>query len=205
MGGTLPGLTKGVIAMVDFLKGYGLLIFAALILLWIVLKIAVPKDIYRLNKDILIMNVPLINTSIRNVVTARFMRTLSMMLKGGIPLLYAMESIEKVSDNAIVEQGLRSAMEGVRKGERLGDNIASCNFFDPIVTHMINVGEETGELDNILDSMADYYDKEAETWILKTMAAIEPAFIIIIGVFLAVLIISMMIPMFNMISHFQSS
>lgn len=200
-GGQLPALTRAVIEAINFIKKYYLVIFGCLAGLFIFLKTTVPREKLRLTWDRFVLKMPIIGTSVRNVVTSRFMRTISMMLKGGIPLLHTLESIEKIIGNAVAESGIHAAADGVRKGERLGDNIASCGFFDPIVIHMINIGEETGELDNILESMADFYDKEAEAWLAKMMAMIEPAFTIIVGIFIGILIISMMIPMFGMLSQ----
>lgn len=203
-GGQLPALTRGVIGTANFLKNYGILVIAAIAGLIILARTAVPREKFRLAKDKLINKLPVASNSIRNVVTSRFLRTISMMLKGGIPLIRVLESMEKVMGNAIAEIGIRAALEGVKRGERLGDNIASCNYFDSIVIHMINIGEETGELDNILEAMADYYDKEAETSLMKMMAMVEPVFTILVGVFIGILIVSMMIPMFGMLSQISN-
>ena len=204
-GGELPVLTKLIIIAADFLGKYYLIIILGIVLLVAVLKTAIPGEKLRLIKDKLVMRIPIVNTSVRNVVTSRFMRTVSMMLKGGIPLLYVLESTEKVMNHSIAEVGIRAAQEGLKRGEGLGSNIASCNFFDPIVIHMIIIGEETGDLDNILGNMAEYYDKEAETWLMKMMATIEPVFTLIIGAFIGTLVISMMIPMFSMLTQIGTS
>lgn len=201
-GAELPMITRVVMASVNFLQNYfiwiAVILAAAALSIWLL----VPRSILRLLRDRLVLRLPVISTGIRNVVTSRFMRTTSMMLRGGIPLLFVLESVEKVLGNAVAENGVRAAMEGVKRGERLGANIASCGFFDPMVPHMIDIGEETGQLDHIMDTMADFYDREAEAGLMKMMAMIEPLFTLIIGVVIGILIISMMIPMFGMMSQF---
>lgn len=203
-GGELPALTRVVLGTVNFIKKYYLMFFLVVLGIYVFLRAAVPGEKYRFARDRILNSIPVVNTSIKNVVTSRFLRTVSMMLRGGIPLLPVLESVEKVLGNGIAETGVRAAIEGVKRGERLGDNMASCNYFDPIVIHMINIGEETGELDNILEAMADYYDKEAEAWLMKMMAMVEPAFTIIVGIFIGILIISMMLPMFGMLSQIST-
>ena len=200
-GAELPLITRMVIKSVDAIKKYYLLFFIAVAGVAMAIKTTIPKEKLRLILDSLIVKIPIVSTSVRNVVTSRFMRTLSMMLKGGIPLLQVLDNAEKIMGNAIAEKGIKAAIDGVTRGERLGDNIATCGYFDPIVIHMINMGEETGELDNILEAMADYYDKEAETWLMKMMAMVEPVFTIIVGIFIGVIVVSMMLPMFGMLSQ----
>lgn len=200
-GGELPQITRIVLGGINFLKQYFLIIIIGLIGAIALLKAVIPKDKFRMVKDRLIMKLPVVNVSIRNVVTSRFLRTFAMMLKGGIPIIRVLESLETIMGNAIAQSGIKAALEGVKRGERLGDNIASCEFFDPIVIHMINMGEETGGLDNIMETLADFYDKEAETGLMKLMAAVEPAFTIIVGILIGILIIAMMLPMFSMMNN----
>jgi type IV pilus assembly protein PilC len=198
-GGDLPLLTRIVIAVSNFLRNYFLVISGIVIIILIAVRAAVPLEKRRRKLHSLLNKTPVLGVSIRNVVTSRFTRTASMMLRGGIPILFVLEAVGKVLNNSIAEIGIKAAVEGVKRGERLGDNIASCGYFDPMVTHMINIGEETGQLDSILESMADFYDKEAETSLMKMMSMVEPAFTILVGIFIGILIIAMVIPMFNMI------
>jgi len=199
-GGELPGLTVAVLGFVGFLRKYFLFVLLLVLCLIGAVKIFVPENEFNLVKDKLFIRIPIVGINIRNVVTARFMRSMWLLTKGGIPLLLALETVEKAIANEIVRQGIREARENIKKGEILGDSLASCNFFDPMAVNMINVGEETGEMEYILETMADYYDKESEIGISRMMAMIEPMFTIIIGLLIGFLLVSMVLPLFNMVS-----
>lgn len=203
-GQELPVLTKIVLGSIDFVKGYGLIIAAALILSIVLIKVLVPKEKFRAAKDKVLIKAPLINACIQNMVTTRFLRSMYIMLNGGITLVTVLESVEKTLGNTIAESAIRTSMEGVKRGEKLSENLAMTNFFDPLVINMIEVGEETGQLESVLQKMTEFYDKETDAVINKLISSLEPIFTIIIGIVISILIISLMLPMFGMISNFKS-
>lgn len=203
-GQKLPVLTTIVLGSIDAVKKYGIIVVAAIILMVVLIKVLVPKEKFRSAKDKILIKAPLINVCIQNMVTTRFLRSMYIMLNGGITLIAVLESVEKTLGNTIAEDAIRTCMEGVKRGEKLSENLAGSNFFDPLVINMIEVGEETGQLEAVLQKMTDFFDKETDSVLNRLLSSLEPIFTIIIGIFISILIVSLMLPMFGMISNFKS-
>ncbi|KNY25815.1 type II secretion system F family protein [Pseudobacteroides cellulosolvens] len=203
-GQKLPVLTTMVLGSIDAVKKYGIIVAAAIILMVVLIRVLVPKEKFRAAKDKFLIKAPLLNVCIQNMVTTRFLRSMYIMLNGGITLIAVLESVEKTLGNTIAEDAIRTCMEGVKRGEKLSENLAGSNFFDPLVINMIEVGEETGQLENVLQKMTDFFDKETDAVLNRLLSSLEPIFTIIIGIFISILIISLMLPMFGMISNFKS-
>ena len=202
-GGQLPLLTRIVIAISAFTSRYFLLITAVSAGILIIFSIYLKTPGGRLNRDKLIFKVPLLGEVIRAVTTMRFSRTTHILIKSGLPLLQGLEYVKQNVNNALAEKAVDYAIEGLQRGESLAVNLAKAKYFDPMATQMFAIGEETGELEQILEEMADYYNHESDAGFERLLALVEPLMLIIIGGIVSTVIISVMLPMMDMVSNIK--
>ena len=121
-------------------------------------------------------------------------------MASGIPLMHAIEVVSKIVGNKVVSDGLIKTNEDLRKGLSLSSPIKDIGVFPPMVVSMIKIGEESGSLDEILDKTADYYDDEVETSLKKLTTMLEPLMIVFMAIIIGFIVISMALPMFDMIN-----
>lgn len=140
---------------------------------------------------------PLTKDMNTKIITARFTRTLSTLLYSGIPLVQSIEITAKVLGNKVVENRMEDVKTRVVKGENLSDSIREIKLFPPMLISMINIGEESGALDDILDKTANFYDEELDAALKRMTAMMEPLMILIMGLIIGFIVISMMLPMFD--------
>ena len=124
-------------------------------------------------------------------------RTLSTLMASGIPIVPAMEAAANVTNNQIVIDGMKKVVEDVKKGLSISYLLKTMHFFPPMVISMVGIGEEAGSLEDMLSKTADYYDEELDASIQKMLALLEPALIVIMGVIVVFIVISMMLPIFD--------
>jgi type IV pilus assembly protein PilC len=149
------------------------------------------------------LRLPLYKGLTRKVISARFCRTLSTLLASGIPLLQAMENVAGAVGNTVVADSIVESKEDVRKGVALSVPIRRTGHFPPMVDNMIKIGEESGTLDDILDKTANFFDEEVETEVQRLLTFMEPMMIVVMGVIVGFIVISMMMPMFDMLQTVQ--
>ena len=132
-------------------------------------------------------------------------RTLSTLIYSGMDLVEALEIVAKVTGNEVIKRTLRNSAEDVRRGVPLSKSLEKAGVFPPMVIYMIGVGEETGEIEDMLSKLADYYDEEVEMTTQTVMAAIEPMIILIMAALVMILIAAVMSPMIAMYSNLGDS
>lgn len=137
---------------------------------------------------------------VRKSQTAQFSRTFAMLTQSGVPMLQSLDILERLSDNSVVKETVQASKVSVRDGAGLARPLRQSLIFPPMLAHMVAVGEETGDLDGMLNKTADFFEQEVEYEIQRVTTAIEPVMTLIIGVFVALIVASVMIPMFNMAS-----
>ncbi|HOV43225.1 MAG TPA: type II secretion system F family protein, partial [Syntrophothermus lipocalidus] len=123
--------------------------------------------------------------------------------RSGIPVLPALELLRENAGNEVAARALDEAVEGVRRGDTIAYHLATTGYFDPLVVQMIRVGEETGSLDEIMQQMADFYEKEAQTGIAQLMSLLEPVMVLIMGLVVGTIVLSVMFPLFDLVSSFK--
>lgn len=199
MGAELPLPTQIVIAFSDFLRTNLLgLVVAAVGLVFICKKIAqLPAGRYFF--DGLYLKLPLIGRLNSRILESRFTRTMGTLINTGIPILAAMEIVEGVLGNAYVLKALVQARENISEGQSIAMPLQACGVFEPVLTQMISVGEETGSLDEMLAKMSDYYDQEVIHTIEQAMAAIEPLLILGIAVLIGGVVLATLLPVFELV------
>ena len=134
---------------------------------------------------------------IRKREVGRFARTLGTLLKSGVPLLQALEIVEAVVGNQVISRALKDVRSGVREGQGIGGPLTRSGVFPTLALQMVNVGEETGHLDDMLMRVAEYYDKETSTQLKTLVSLVEPALIVIMGLAVGFVVIAMLLGIFS--------
>ena len=198
MGMELPGTTKALLAISDFTikRWYVLLIVG--VVLFVSFKYYASLESGRRTIDGLKLKVPIIGNVTKKIIASRFTRTLSTLLGSGLSLLVSLEIVGRVVDNYVVEKGLENARNEVSRGVNLSEPISQMGVFPPMVTHMVEIGEDTGSLESILEKTADFYDGEVETAIAQMTTMIEPLIICALAVVVGFVVLSIVQPMFGM-------
>lgn len=199
MGRDLPVPTRILIAVSDFMKSYKMLIaLAGFVAVLVALKRYIRKDKGRYLYDSFRLKLPVIGSLVRKTCMVRFSRTLGTLVAGGVPLLQALEIVRDVVGNAVIGKTLDEARENIARGQTISDPLKKSNQFPPIVTHMISVGEASGNLEEMLFNVADAYEDEVETTVTGLTSLLEPIIIILMGVVVGFIVLSILLPIFDM-------
>jgi len=203
MGGTLPGITVFLMSVSRFMADNILLLTSIAIIAVILFTYYVKTDNGRLWFDGLKLRLPVVKSTVLKTVTARFARSMSILLKSGIPIVNAMEIMKDLIGNRAVEKRFAEATSEIKEGKGIAGPMKRLGIFPPLLIHMIVVGENTGELDEMLGRTAGFFDEEVEEAIERAVSLIEPAMIIIMAVMIGVIILSVMLPMVSIMEHVQ--
>ena len=201
----LPALTRFVMAVSSYAVTFSIPIVILTILSVIGLRYFYATKEGRLTIDQFILKIPIIGIVIKKIAIARFSLTLSTLLSSGIPLLDALEITANTAGNALLERVLLQVRKEVAEGKTIVEPLKKAKVFPAMVTQIVNVGEQTGELDQMLDKLASYYDEEADAAISNLMTLIEPVMIVFLGVVIGGIVISMYLPIFTLIRHLSGS
>ncbi|MCL5734778.1 MAG: type II secretion system F family protein [Actinobacteria bacterium] len=201
LGGQLPSLTRLMMGISNVLKGYWFVVFPILILLvWMIIRLKNTEQ-GRRGWDRLKLKLPMkVGPVIQKIAVARFSRTLATLVGSGVPILQAIEITGKTSGNSVIEESMVDVKESVRGGETIAKPLGRVPVFPPMVTHMISIGEETGALDAMLNKIADFYEDEVDAAIKSLTSIIEPIMMVFVGGMVGLIVISMYLPMFNMMN-----
>ena len=150
--------------------------------------------------DRLVFKIPIFGKIAKLVAISRFTRTLGTLIGSGIPLLEALEIGEALVGNSVYVQALSNVRENVREGASLATPLRESGVFPPLVTRMIAVGEQTGEMEEMLVKIADIYDLQAETYVSTLTSLLEPVMILIIGVIIGFIVFAILLPIFDLTS-----
>lgn len=198
MGTELPGTTKALIAMSDFVKSQWYIIIAVVIATIVGFRFYSRSEVGSITLSRIKLKAPIIGDVQTKIVASRFARTLSTLLASGLPLLDALEIVAKVVDNHVAEKGLLDAQDQVSKGIPLSKPIEEMGIFPPMINHMVRIGEDTGQLEPILNKVADFYDREVETAVAQMTTMLEPAIIVFLAIVVGFVVLSIIQPMFQM-------
>lgn len=202
MGTTLPALTQAVVDISAFMRGNILYILIALVIMFVAITTAYRKS-YRMRRlfDAFLLKLWLIGPLVLKTVIARFCRTLATLTAGGIAILDGLEITARASGNVITEEAILEARKAVSEGQQLAEPLATRpRIFPPMVVQMIAVGEQTGALEDMLNKIADFYEEEVDIAVATLLSALEPIMITFLGATVGVIVVSMYLPMFKLIS-----
>ena len=201
----LPGLTQALINTSRWVAGSGggipgwaVMVFGGPIL-WISYKLIRKTPPGRAVFDTMILWVPVLGTLIRKTVIARFTRTLGTLISAGVPILEAVTITSQTSGNHVFEKALTNVHDSIREGETFATPLRESKTCDAIVVNMIDVGEETGEMDAMLLKIADNYDEEVDVAVAALVSLIEPLMVVVLGVMVGTIVVAMFLPMIKML------
>lgn len=193
MGASLPLATQIVIAIAETLREQGLWLLLGLLGgLWLLRRL-LREDAYRRRWDARVLRLPLLGALRQRIETARFTRSLGTLLKGGVPLLQALGIARQTLGSLPLVAQLDLAADGLRQGRTLAAPLLAGGLFPPLALQMIQVGEETGRLDDMLLKVADTCDREVEVAMQRLVAILEPLLIVGLGLMIAGIILSVLV------------
>ena len=197
IGAELPFMTKLIMTIGEFMSNFW---WAILIILGIgiyALMQYIKTPIGRAHKDRVINRIPLLGKGINAVVSMRFSRALYLFVSTGYPMLQGLDHIKASVNNSIAEKAVAEAKEGIIRGETLAENLEKSGYFDSVLIQMISIGEQTGQLETITNQMAEFYEHESDIYLSRMVAMIEPIMIIVVGIIVAILVLSVFLPMLS--------
>jgi len=204
LGAELPALTKTTLAISDWLRAKWYLCFVAMgaaIFGFTVLK-KTPKGALLL--DHLALRVPIFGQLTRKVCLARFSRTFATLVRSGVPIMGTLEIVAETSGNQVISNVVHASRDSVRNGNMLSEPLSKSTVFPPMVVRMIAIGEKSGALEALLEKIAEFYDSQVKATIKSLTSLIEPLLICFMGGIVGVVILSVFLPILNIIGELSA-
>ncbi len=204
----LPGLTMWLIDVSMWMAGQGspdqvipgwVWIVASPFLLFFFFKLIRKTNPGRAATDIVRIKIPVIGNLIRKTAVARFTRTLGTLISAGVPILEAIMITRDTSGNYVYERALTQVHDSIREGETFAGPLREAKVCDAIVVNMIDVGEETGDLDTMLMKIADNYDEEVDVAVQALLSLLEPMLVVVLGGIVGTIVLALFLPLVKMI------
>jgi type IV pilus assembly protein PilC len=195
----MPALTLVLMSISGFIKSFWWVIIALPIIAFFVIRAWGQTKSGRLSIDRIKLHLPLIGVIIKKSVISRFCRTLGTLLQSGVPILEALAIVKNATGNEVVANAIESVHDSIREGESIAEPLAGCGVFDDIVINMIDVGEETGELDKMLLKIADNYDAEVDAAVTALMSVMEPILIVGLGFTVGFIVVALFLPLISLL------
>lgn len=194
---TLPIYTRTLIFISNIMAHYWYLLIGLLIFLWYLFRRYRRTPEGRERIDIFLLKVPLFGKIIKLRAVSRFSRTLATLLKSGIPLLQALDIVRNIVNNVLLEKTIDEARDLITEGATLSEPLKKTGVFPPMVIRMISVGEQSGELEAMLEKIADTTDNEIDTFVTVLTSLLEPAIILLLAGMVLFIILSVLMPIFQ--------
>jgi type IV pilus assembly protein PilC len=199
LGGTLPLMTRGLLAMSGFTVRFAPLLVLAAVGAALLFRRWIGTDAGRARWDAFKLRVPIFGKLTHKTSMTRFARTLAVLLRSGVPILESLEITSETVNNHVVSVAVKDVQEAVKRGETIHQPLSKHAVFPPMVTQMLAVGEETGNVDVMLEKVADFYDQEVEATVNALTSLLEPLLIVVLGGAVGGMVISLYLPMFKII------
>jgi general secretion pathway protein F len=196
----LPFYTRWIIATSTFAREWWWAVGLGLGLVWLGLRALVHTERGRAGWDRLALRTPVVGRVVRLVAISRFTRTLSTLLAGGLPIVRALDAARDVANNTVLGRAIDRARESITEGQSVAAPLRASGEFPPLVTHMIEVGERSGELEAMLAKVADTYDEQVETTVTRLTSLLEPLLILVMVGIVIVIILATLVPLLNITS-----
>lgn len=192
-GKKLPFITAVIIALGTFLKKYFILIAILIVGAVFIYLRYIPRRI----KDTIKARLPIVGRAYRYLVLSRWARTLGMLHGGGVTLLKALETARGVVDNVVFEDELKTVEKSVEKGQSLSLALSRLTFFPPLLIQMVETGQQSGELEKMMNVVANFYEKEMDRRLSVFFQLLEPLLILVLGVVVGFVVVSILLPIFE--------
>jgi type IV pilus assembly protein PilC len=201
-GAKLPIATRIVIATSDFLKNYLLYVFLALVGLAVAFRYWSKTPIGKRSIDIFKLKMPIFGKLFKYIYIIRFTRALSTLTKGGVSITKSLDITSNVMSNIIYKEMIQDTLTAVNDGKAISTVMEKSKDIPKMVPQMINVGEKTGKLDEVLDKITDFYGREVSNMLANLSTIIEPLIMVIMGVGVGTMVAAILMPMYNLASQF---
>ena len=195
----MPAITQVVLAMSDFMVNNILLFLGGIVALVIIIKLILKVPFLRYYIDWAKYNMPIFGLVVSRSSISRFARTLGTLMGSGVAVLNALIIVKETSGNEVVSEAVVKVYEAVKEGEPMAPPLSSTKIFPEMVISMIEVGEETGKLPEMLEKVADTYDEEVDNAVAAMTSMIEPLMIIFLAVIVGGLVIALFAPLITII------
>ncbi|MBX2989281.1 MAG: type II secretion system inner membrane protein GspF [Bdellovibrionaceae bacterium] len=195
---TLPWYSVMIINFSGFLVNSWYLIVGAMVLGYVIFNNWKKSENGAKQWDAIALKLPVFGPVIRMVAVGRFTRTLATLLNGGVPMLYALDIVKNVVNNHVIAQAIIEARSNISEGESISGPLKKSGQFPPIVIHMVNIGEKTGELENMLTQVADAFDFQVKSKLEAMTGLMGPVVTVLMGIIIGVIVMAVMVPMFEM-------
>ncbi len=198
LGGALPAPTQFLVNTSKALKHSYLKILGYVVGIVIGIRLIFKVEIVRAIRDRVVLRLPLFGPLTRKIGVARFARTLGTLITSGVPILQSLSIVKETIANRVIANAVAEVHDSIREGETIAGPLEESGAFPPMAVNMIDVGEETGNLDSMLLKVADIYDAEVEVAIEGMLRMLEPAMMVVLGGIVGFIVISMYLPIFKM-------
>ena len=199
-GEALPQITEIVIQASEFMQNNGLQIAIGVAAVFVVFKVLAKTEKGAYLLDVLKLKMPVTGTLAQRSAVSKFTRTLGTLLSSGVPILQSLMITRDTTGNRVLTNAIQNVHDSVKEGESMTQPLSQCKVFPPMVVSMVEVGEETGALADMLTRIANTYDDEVDNAVAGMTAAIEPALIIVLALVVGTIVIAMFMPMIKIIS-----
>jgi len=199
----LPGMTQLVIDLSAFLQAYWWAALGALVALAFVIRQVYRTSGGRLAIDRFLLRAPIFGDLLRKAGVARFTRTLGTLVASGVSILEGLEITARTAGNRVLHDAIMNSRASIASGDTISEPLKRSGVFPPMVVQMINVGEQTGGLDEMLTKIADFYDEEVDAAVEAMLSLMEPVMIVFLGGIVGSMIVAMYLPIFDMVNAIQ--
>lgn len=197
LGGELPAPTQVLIFASELLQKYFFGLAVVIAAFVVLVKKYAQTEKGRYNIDKLQLSLPVFGPLLTKVAVVKFSRTLATLVKSGVPILNSLEIVGSTSGNKVLEKAVLSCRNSIKEGEPISEPLAKSGIFPPMVVRMIGVGEQTGELEKMLNKIADFYDDQVNAAVDGMTSLIEPVVIAFLGVIIGGIVIALFLPIFK--------
>jgi type IV pilus assembly protein PilC len=197
MGTELPTITKFMLAVSDIAKSFWWLILGAIIGIYVGVGAYARSDAGKFMFSYLAIRIPVLSGVIRNVITARLTRTLGTLMASGVLMMKSMEIVKNVIGNKIIADKMEVVIDDIKQGKGLSDSLENMKYFQPMLISMIEIGEESGNIDFALEKCAEFYEEEVEYGMQKLTTFIEPIIILFLATIVGFIMLSILYPMLS--------
>jgi type IV pilus assembly protein PilC len=195
----LPWMTKTLIDISNWMAKYWYWIPLFPIGVYLLLKLIRLSKTGRYITDRMLLWVPVIGTLVEKTIVARTTRTLGTLVSSGVPILEALSIVRDTANNAVFERMFQRVLESIREGDTIADPLRQSRLVDDMVVNMVEVGEETGDLDTMLYKVADFYDEEVDNTVKALISLLEPMMIVFLGGAIGAIVISLFLPLIKLL------
>jgi len=194
----LPAVTRMLMTASDFVRDQWYIITAVVVMAVVGARRYVRSESGRRAWHRTLLRLPLFGELALKMAVSRFARTLGTLLEGGLSILGSLSIVQALVRNAVIETAIEDTQEAVRSGQDLAGPLRRAEVFPPMLTHMVSLGERSGQLEQMLLKVADTYDEDVDTTVNTLVGLLEPAMIIVMGVVVGFIVLAVLLPIFNM-------